>query len=52
MASTISTAYVPGTGDGWERRAPSEVGMDEARVQEAVELIVASESVGGHETRV
>lgn len=52
MASTISTDYIPGVGDAWERREPSEVGMDDAGVQEAIELIKASESQGGHETRV
>ncbi|HEX8693105.1 MAG TPA: serine hydrolase [Longimicrobium sp.] len=37
-------AYFPGTGDDWERRAPEQVGMDPARVREAVEFARASES--------
>ena len=37
-------AYVPGPGDGWERRAPAQVGMDAALVDSAVAFAVASES--------
>ncbi|HEX2188362.1 MAG TPA: serine hydrolase [Longimicrobiaceae bacterium] len=36
--------YYPGPGDRWERRRPEQVGMDSARLREAVEFAVASES--------
>ena len=31
-----TAAYVPGTGDDWQRRSPAQAGMDSARLQEAV----------------
>lgn len=31
-----TAAYVPGAGDDWQRRSPAQVGMDSARLQEAV----------------
>ncbi|HEU0012727.1 MAG TPA: serine hydrolase [Longimicrobium sp.] len=37
-------AYYPDRGDAWERRAARQVGMDSARVAEAVAFAVASES--------
>jgi CubicO group peptidase (beta-lactamase class C family) len=37
------TPYTPPAGD-WERRAPDEVGLDAQRVQQAIELALASES--------
>ncbi len=37
-------AYVPAPGDGWERRAPEEVGMDPAGVRAAVEYALAHET--------
>lgn len=36
--------YYPAPGEGWERRRPAQVGMDSARLREAVEFAVASES--------
>jgi CubicO group peptidase (beta-lactamase class C family) len=44
-AASQRGAYVPGPGEAWERRAPRQVGMDSARLQEAVEFARA------HETR-
>ncbi|HEX8273802.1 MAG TPA: serine hydrolase [Longimicrobiaceae bacterium] len=37
-------AYYPGPGDRWERRRPEQAGMDSARLHQAVEFAVASES--------
>lgn len=37
-------AYYPGAGDDWERRAPEQVGMDAARLQQAVDFARASEA--------
>ena len=37
-------AYVPPRGDAWQRRAPAQVGIDSARLAEAVAFAVASES--------
>lgn len=42
--SADATAYVPGPGDGWETRAPEEVGMDAALLQEAVDHALAHET--------
>jgi len=39
-----SAVYYPGAGDRWERRRPEQVGMDPARLREAVEFATASES--------
>ena len=39
-----TSAYVPGPGDDWERRAPAQVGMDAALVDSAVAFAVANES--------
>ncbi len=36
--------YYPGPGDRWERRTPAQAGMDSARLRQAVEFAVASES--------
>jgi CubicO group peptidase (beta-lactamase class C family) len=36
--------YYPAAGAGWESRAPAQVGLDEARVREAVRLAQANES--------
>ena len=36
--------YYPGPHDAWERRAPESVGLDAARLQEAVAFAVASET--------
>jgi CubicO group peptidase (beta-lactamase class C family) len=37
-------AYYPGPGERWERREPGQVGMDAARLREAVDFAVANES--------
>lgn len=39
-----TSAYVPGPGGDWERRAPAQVGMDAALVDSAVAFAVANES--------
>jgi CubicO group peptidase (beta-lactamase class C family) len=36
--------YYPGPGDRWERRTPTQAGMDSARLRQATEFAVASES--------
>jgi CubicO group peptidase (beta-lactamase class C family) len=38
--------YVPGPGAGWETRRPEQVGMDAARLQEAIAFAKASEANG------
>jgi CubicO group peptidase (beta-lactamase class C family) len=38
------TLYYPGPGDDWERRAPSQVGMDSSRLAEAIAFAKANES--------
>ena len=43
-AAAAQDLYWPEPGDGWERRAPDQVGMDPALLQEAVRFAVASES--------
>jgi CubicO group peptidase (beta-lactamase class C family) len=37
-------SYVPGPGDAWETRAPEEVGMDGALLQQAVDYALAHET--------
>lgn len=37
------TAYYPGPGGDWERRAPSDVGMDGERLQAAIDFALAHE---------
>ncbi len=37
-------AYVPPPGDAWERRDPAEMGLDPARLQEAVDYTLAHET--------
>jgi CubicO group peptidase (beta-lactamase class C family) len=39
-----AAAYFPGPGDDWERRAPRQLGLDSARLQEAIAFAVASEA--------
>ncbi|HEX8686101.1 MAG TPA: serine hydrolase, partial [Pyrinomonadaceae bacterium] len=43
-APAASRPYYPGPADAWERRSPQQVGMDAARLQEAINFAVASES--------
>src|SRR5690349_16550833 len=43
-AAWPAAVYYPGPGDAWERRAPEAVGMDGARVQDAIAFAVASET--------
>jgi CubicO group peptidase (beta-lactamase class C family) len=38
--------YYPGPREEWERRTPEAVGMDPARVKEAIDFAIASESKG------
>lgn len=38
------TPYVPGPGDAWEVRAPEDLGMDGAKLQEAVAYALAHET--------
>jgi CubicO group peptidase (beta-lactamase class C family) len=37
-------SYYPGTHDDWERRAPADVGMDRALLDEAIAFAIASET--------
>jgi len=39
-----STVYFPGSGDAWERKTPAEVGMDAARLTEALRFGQENES--------
>jgi CubicO group peptidase (beta-lactamase class C family) len=43
-ANPAHAVYYPGPGERWERRRPEQVGMDAARLQEAVTFAVASET--------
>jgi CubicO group peptidase (beta-lactamase class C family) len=43
-APDATRTYYPGAGEGWERRTPEGLGMDAARLQEAVRFAVASEA--------
>jgi CubicO group peptidase (beta-lactamase class C family) len=43
-ASQAKTVYYPGSGDDWERRTPEQVGMDAARLKDAIAFAVQSES--------
>jgi CubicO group peptidase (beta-lactamase class C family) len=44
QARNSAEAYYPGPGDDWERRAPQQVGMDAARINEAVAFAVAADT--------
>ena len=43
-ASYAPASYVPGPGDDWEVRTPEELGMNAARLQEAVDYTLAHET--------
>lgn len=43
-APAVSRPYYPGPADQWERRSPQQVGMDAARLQDAINFAVANES--------
>ncbi|HUE83360.1 MAG TPA: serine hydrolase, partial [Pyrinomonadaceae bacterium] len=43
-AESSSQNYYPNSGDDWERRTPQQVGMDPARLQEAISFANANES--------
>ncbi|HEX5724367.1 MAG TPA: serine hydrolase [Longimicrobiaceae bacterium] len=43
-AAGLAAQYYPGPGNDWERRAPRQVGMDSARLAEAVAFALAQES--------
>jgi CubicO group peptidase (beta-lactamase class C family) len=43
-APAASRPYYPGPGDRWERRSPQQVGMDAARLQDAINFAAANES--------
>ncbi|UOR07132.1 beta-lactamase family protein [Hymenobacter aerilatus] len=42
--STTATTYYPGRGNAWKTRAPAEVGMNAARLEEAVEFAKTQET--------
>ncbi len=44
--------YVPGPGDRWERRRPEQVGMDAAKLQEAIAFAQAAESTSSRDLEV
>lgn len=46
------SAYYPGAGDDWERRAPEQVGMDPAALQEAIEFAIANENPAPHDLAI
>jgi CubicO group peptidase (beta-lactamase class C family) len=52
MTVTGTSTYVPAAGDGWEHRAPEEVGIDAGKLAEAVAFIRAHETPLEHEERV
>jgi CubicO group peptidase (beta-lactamase class C family) len=43
-APAASQPYYPGPAEQWERRGPQQVGMDAARLQEAINFAIANES--------
>ncbi len=53
QASSVGySAYYPGAGDDWERRAPEQVGMDPAALQEAIEFAIANENPAPHDLAI
>jgi CubicO group peptidase (beta-lactamase class C family) len=42
--SSLQSAYYPGPGDAWERRAPQQVGLDAGLLQQAIAFAVANET--------
>jgi CubicO group peptidase (beta-lactamase class C family) len=44
VARNVAALYYPGPGDDWERRPARQLGMDSAKVAEAIAFAVASES--------
>lgn len=45
-ASASAATYWPGRGNDWERRSPARVGMDAARIEEAIAFVTAPERKG------
>jgi len=43
-APAASQAYFPGPYPDWERRTPAELGLDAARIQQAIDIAIAGES--------
>src|SRR5262245_64918829 len=43
-AQKSSEPYYPGPGGSWERRTPQQVGMDPARLNEAIAFAIANET--------
>jgi CubicO group peptidase (beta-lactamase class C family) len=43
-APAAGQAYFPGAYPDWERRAPAELGLDAARIRQAVDIAIAGES--------
>ncbi|HEY9226503.1 MAG TPA: hypothetical protein VIP11_07655, partial [Gemmatimonadaceae bacterium] len=43
-AARAAAPYYPGPGDDWERRPARQVGMDSAKVAEAIAFAIAAES--------
>jgi len=50
-ASWAQTEYVPGRDGDWERRQPAEVGLDPARLEEAVAFARGHETPGSRDLR-
>src|SRR5262245_53025501 len=44
VAQKSSELYYPGPGESWERRTPQQVGMDPARLNEAIAFALANET--------
>jgi CubicO group peptidase (beta-lactamase class C family) len=44
IAQKPAESYYPGAGESWERRTPQQVGMDSARINEAIAFAQASET--------
>src|SRR5262245_44276653 len=44
VAQKSSEVYYPGPGESWERRTPQQVGMDPARLNEAIAFALANET--------
>jgi CubicO group peptidase (beta-lactamase class C family) len=50
--ATQTELYYPAAGDAWERRSPEDVGLNPARIREAVEFSIANEATNDHFSRV
>ncbi|MBK7870610.1 MAG: serine hydrolase [Saprospiraceae bacterium] len=43
-AQKTASIYYPGPGDAWEHRTPEQMGMNPAKIQEAIDFAIAQES--------